>query len=167
MFSCFYHRVGRRWLCNPKGFSVFIPLQPENILIELPTLPSCISLTSAPALGFCCVPSLLEHLSPLPPSPASRLCELIPIMLEPFGPWAQCGSTGASILPPRALSLGQLHAGWRAREILLWLHQGVPGSRLSRGYWEKGILGAGAPLGLPQLLSTPCLNLSISPSSSH
>lgn len=32
LFNCLFHRVGRRWLCNPKGFSVFIPLQPENIL---------------------------------------------------------------------------------------------------------------------------------------
>lgn len=37
---------------------------------------------------------------------------------------------------PRALSPGQPCAGCRAREILLRLHQGVPGSRLSRGYWE-------------------------------
>lgn len=31
---------------------------------------------------------------------------------------------------------GQPDAGWRAREIFLRLHQGVPGSRLSRGYRE-------------------------------
>lgn len=95
---------------------MFIPLQPENILIELPTLPSCISLTSAPGLGFCCVPSLLEHLSPLPPSPSSRLSELIPMMMEAFGPWAQCGSTGASILPPKPFPWGSpAQAGERGK----------------------------------------------------
>lgn len=121
------------WLCNPKGFSVFIPLQPGNISIELPTLLICISLMSAPGLGFCCVPSPLEHLLPR----HSGFPELVPTMLEAFGPQAGHGPAGPSIPPsPRALSRGSPGAGWRAREIVLWLHQGVPGSRLSRGRWE-------------------------------
>lgn len=157
LFNCLYHRAGRRWLCNPEGFSVFIPLQPENILIELPTLPSCISLTSAPGLGFCCVPSLLEHLSPLPLSPASRLSELIPVMLEVFGPWAQCDSTGASSFPPSPFP-GAALSRLQSRGNISVVASGC--SWLPPFPW---ILGAPAPLGLPQLLSTPCLQLSISP----
>lgn len=119
-------------LCNPKGFSMFIPLQPENILIELPTLLVCISLTSAPGLGFCCVPA---HWS-ICFSPTFRLSQAHPHNIR--GVWPM-GTTWPhwSISPsPLSPSPGQLGAGWRAREIFLRLHQVVPGSRLSRGCWE-------------------------------
>lgn len=63
---------------------------------------------------------------------------------------------------PQALSLGQPCAGWRAREIFLWLHQGVPGSRLSRGYWELV-----HHWGFPSCSQCPAFSSPFSPSFSH
>lgn len=121
------------WLCNPKGFLVFIPLQPENILIELPILPICISLTSAPGLGFLPCPFPAGASASLP---ASCLSQALPCdagilwLTGTMWPLRSIHPTPLSPLP------GQPDAGWRAREIFLRLHQGVRGSRPSRGYRE-------------------------------
>lgn len=140
------------WLCNPKGFSVFIPVQPGNILIELPTLLICISLTSAPGLGFCCLPSPLEHLLPR----HSGFPELVPTMLEAFGPRAGHGPTGASLppsLPPSPFP------GQPRRRLESKGNSSVVASGCSWLPPFPQTLGACAPLGLPQLLSMPCLQL--------
>lgn len=49
-------------MCNSKCCSTFNPFHPENNLIVLPTDLVYISPTSAPALEFCSVSFLLEHL---------------------------------------------------------------------------------------------------------
>ena len=57
-------------MCNPKGCSVFIPVQAENISIKLPTLLIRISLTPAPGSGFRHLPARWSICSPCPGSPA-------------------------------------------------------------------------------------------------
>lgn len=141
------------WLCNPKGFSVFIPLQPENILIELPTLLICISLASAPGSGFCCVPSPLEHLLPLPISPLSQASPHATRGVWPMGAtWPRW-----SIPPsPRALPQGSPVQAGESKGNISVVASGC--SWLPPFPW---MLGARAPLGLPQLRSRLCLQLSL------
>lgn len=139
------------WLCNPKGFSVFIPVQPGNILIELPTLLICISLTSAPGLGFCCVPSPLEHLLP-PHSGFPRACPHDAGRIWPTGrTWPR--RTIHPSLPPSAFP------GQPRRRLESKGNSSVVASGCSWLPPFPWTLGACAPLGLPQLLSMPCLQL--------
>lgn len=113
---------------------MFIHVQPGNILIELPISPDLHHLL---VWGFAVS---LPHWSICSP-PASQLSQACPHDTRGIWLWAQCGPNGASIHPPThpstlSPSPGQPGAGWRAREIFLWLHQGVPGFCLSRGCSE-------------------------------
>lgn len=142
-------------IVQPKGLFGVYPCS-GNILIELPTLPVCISLTSAHGSGFCCVPACWSIFSPLL---ALRFSQAH---------------------PHNASGVWPMGATWPRRSI----HPSLPPEpfpRAARRRLEsKGnisvvasgcswlppfpqILGARAPLGLPQLLVTPCLQLSSPP----
>lgn len=108
-------------------------VQPGNILIELPISPHLHHLL---VWGFAVS---LPHWSICSP-PASQLSQACPhdsrgvwLVGTMWPQWSLHPPTHPSTLSP---SPGQTGAGWRAREIFLWLHQGVPGSCLSRGCSE-------------------------------
>lgn len=135
---------------------MFIPVPPGNILIALPTLPVCISLTSAHGSGFCCIPACRSICSsPL----ASRLSQARPHDaggVWPMGaPWP-CRSIHPSL--PLEPFPGAAQHELESKGNISVVASGC--SWLPPFPW---IQGARVPLGLPQLLVMPCLQLSEPP----